>query len=74
MINHALAITFASLLPDDVEELLINVFACRNISALSKNVRLKQQAELTTEMTVSDPCHERQFTQSPFQSTQFCTK
>ena len=49
---------FASLLPDDVEELLINVFACRNISALSKNVRLKQQAELTTEMTVSDPCHD----------------
>ena len=65
---------FASLLPDDVEELLIDVFACRNISAFSKNVCFKQQAELTTEMTVSDPCHDWQFTQSPFQSTQFCTK
>ena len=65
---------FTSLLPDNIEVLLIDVFVGQNTLAFSKNVRLKQQAELTTEMTVSDPCHERQFTQSPFQSIQFCTK
>ena len=54
---HWLSI-FTSLLPDDVEVLLINVFVGQNTSAFSKNVRLKQQAELTTEMTVSDPCHD----------------